>query len=117
MPPRLQDTAASLLHRRLDPISRLIVIFVFPHPFDLPPSRHERLIDSSIAINIGLELRHPVVLVRPWNAYMGRARVPETAIYEHRDFPAGEHQVAAHSDTVVPDQEILAEPESTTVQF
>jgi len=111
-------TKASPLRRqgRYDPLDRDLGCDVFPDAHDRPTGFAERVVHSTVPGDVGRELRHPVVPVALGHVLVVWAAVPEAAIDEHRHPPRGEHDIRVDPDITSPKEQVLSEPEATTVQ-
>lgn len=89
---------------------------VLPHADNLPAGVSEPPIDPTVAFDVPLELRDPVVRVRPWHVPVLWALMPEAPVNHGDDFVAGEHDVASHPDVTRLDPVVLPKPVTPSVE-
>jgi hypothetical protein len=69
---------------------------MLPEPHHGPAGVRERRVGGAVPLDVLRELGRPVPFVVLRLGAVFRARVPETAINEHRDLPGGERYVRAN---------------------
>lgn len=87
----------SLPHRRLDYRGRLQGVSVFPDPDREPACGLERAHGFTVTFGVSLDLAPPELSVRLRPRPVFWTGMPETAVDEHRDTSAGEHDVGLSS--------------------
>jgi hypothetical protein len=116
-PVRLVHSAEASASDRLDDASSCLVgRLVFPHPNDRPPFLSQRVVDSSIALDVPGELWAPVVVVRLGRAAVFGAAVPEAAVQEDSDASRAEDGVRPRANVASGYESVLPEPEPCVVQ-
>lgn len=61
-----------------------------------PPGTSQKVSDHSVTGGDALQLREPVVGIRPWASAVPTARVPEAPIDEHRDLLTTKDDIGAN---------------------
>ena len=86
--------------------------FVFPDPDNLPTEVLKILVVRPIAIHVALEFSSPIFVVTVRHCGVFRATVPETAVYEHRNFLGWENDVDVDAASFKFDVAVFSEAES-----
>lgn len=108
-PPGSSDRQSHSVCGRLD-------ILMLPDALDRPAGPPKSSLDSPIAVDVGGELRQPVLAIAiGYGAVLG-ARVPEASVDEHSELQPRERDVGPDPNLTSPDQEVLAEAEPAAVQ-
>ena len=101
---------------RFDSVGRGGDILVFPDSDHRPACFGKRLVDLTVAPDIGIEFPSPPVSVRLGGRPVFGAAMPKTAVNEYRYPCSGEHDVWSRSPDLGKDH-VHAISESAAVEF
>jgi hypothetical protein len=93
----------------LDPVRGHVRVLMLPQALDGPAGLAESSVVSPIAIDIGGELRQPILAVAVGHRAMLGARVPEAPVDENSELQPREHDVGPDPNLTSPDEEVLPE--------
>jgi hypothetical protein len=105
-----------LAPQRDDPLGDELGVLVLPHTLDVPPLSGQRRVDSTITLDVPLQLRGPVLDVGLRDRAVLGATMPEAPVDEHRDARLRQNHVDPHALVSDRDPHVLAEAEAASVQ-
>lgn len=89
---------------------------MFPEAKDRPAGRCQRVGLLTIAVNVPLQLRRPVLAVDCWRSSVLGTAMPKAAVDEYGNPALRERYVGANKLAIYPDREIPTKPVARSVQ-
>lgn len=87
-------------------------IVMRPKPKHVPAGISQRLVDRSIALSVGCQLRLPILPVGAGHGPMVGTAMPEAAVDEDGDARLREDDIGSHRSGGEADWEVLPEPKA-----